>query len=85
MTFSGKCWKPRRVALAILASLPSACGTAGSERGAAVVCPPVVDYGGGVQVQAAAELELLPETSAVGTLLSDYAVMRDQARACAAR
>ena len=49
------------------------------------MCPPVVDYGAGVQVQAAAELELLPETSAVGTLLSDYAVMRDQARACAAR
>ena len=85
MLFTGRCWRRRLVVLAIVASLPSACGTAGSERGAAVVCPPVVDYGDGVQVQAAAELELLPETSAVGTLLSDYAVMRDQARACATR
>jgi hypothetical protein len=38
-----------------------------------------------VQTQAAAELELLPEASAVETLLIDYAVMRDQARACDGR
>jgi hypothetical protein len=38
-----------------------------------------------MQTQAAAELEQLPEASAVETLLTDYAVMRDQARACEGR
>jgi hypothetical protein len=46
------------------------------------VCPPVVDYGAGLQLQAAAELDLLPNGSAVEALLTDYAVMRDQARVC---
>ena len=82
MTFSGKCWRRRLVVLAIVASLLSGCGTAGSDRSAVAVCPPVVDYGAELQAQAAAELQMLPEGSAVATLLSDYAVMRDQARAC---
>jgi hypothetical protein len=38
-----------------------------------------------MQMQAAAELELLPEASTVEALLTDYAVMRDQARACGSR
>lgn len=62
--------------------MPSACATVGSERTILAVCPPVVDYGSEMQTQAAAELEQLPEASAVETLLTDYAVMRDQARAC---
>jgi hypothetical protein len=49
------------------------------------ICPPIVDYGLEMQTQAAAELELLPERSTVETLLTDYAVMRDQARACDGR
>jgi hypothetical protein len=72
----------RLVVLAIAASLPSGCGTAGSEDAFVTACPPIVDYGADLQVQAAAELLVLPEGSAVATLLSDYAVMRDQARAC---
>ena len=82
MTFSARCWKRRLVVLAIVASLPSGCGTAGSDRSAAAVCPPVVEYGAELQAAAAAEVETLPEGSAVAVLLSDYAVMRDQARAC---
>jgi hypothetical protein len=35
-----------------------------------------------MQAQAAAEIEILPSGSAVEALLSDYAVMRDQARGC---
>jgi hypothetical protein len=62
--------------------LPSGCETAGSERATLAVCPPVVDYGLEMQMQAAVELELLPAASAVEALLTDYAVMRDQARAC---
>ena len=84
MTFSGRCLKRRLAVLAIAASLPSGCGTAGSDRPAVAVCPPVVDYRAKLQVQAAFELQAMPEGSAVETLLSDYAVMRDQARACTA-
>jgi hypothetical protein len=84
MTCSGTCWRRRLVALALVASLPSGCGTVNSER-AIAICPPVVDYGLGMQMQAAAELELLPEASTVEALLTDYAVMRDQARACGSR
>jgi hypothetical protein len=61
------------------------CGTAGSDRPGSVACPPVVGYAAELQAQAAAEVGALPAGSAVAGLLSDYAVMRDQARACAAR
>jgi hypothetical protein len=46
------------------------------------VCPPVVEYSGEFRARAAEELELLPEGSAIAEMLSDYAVMREQARAC---
>jgi hypothetical protein len=42
----------------------------------------VVEYGAELQATAAAEVEALPAGSPVASLLSDYAVMRDQARAC---
>ena len=61
MTFSGECWRRQLVVLAIATSLPSGCGTAGSNYAIAGVCPPVVDYGADLQVQAAAELQVLPE------------------------
>jgi hypothetical protein len=57
----------------------------GSDRPSIAVCPPAVSYGAAVQAKAAEEVEALPEDSAVAGLLSDYAVMRDQARACASR
>ena len=82
MTFSARCWKRRLVVLAIVASLPSGCGTAGSDRPAAAVCPPVVEYGAELQAAGSGRGRELPEGSAVAVLLSDYAVMRDQARAC---
>jgi hypothetical protein len=54
----------------------------GASSGGVVACPPVVHYDDDLQEIAAAEVETLPEGSAVASLLSDYAVMRDQARAC---
>ena len=53
----------------------------GSDRPAVAVCPPVGRYGAEFQDRAADEMQALSEGSAVETLLSDYAVMRDQARA----
>ena len=58
----------------------TACAMAGSEGQAP--CPPVVEYSTGDQTRAAAEIDALPETAVVVRLLSDYAVLRDQARAC---
>jgi hypothetical protein len=41
-----------------------------------------VEYSAEFQARAAEVLALLPEGSAIGEMLADYAVMRDQARAC---
>ena len=54
----------------------------GFENSGASVCPPVVEYGREVQARAAVELALLPDGSAAVEMMGDYAVMREQARAC---
>jgi len=53
---------------------------AGSELRAP--CPPVVEYSAAEQARAAAEIEALPEGAMLARMLSDYAVLRDQARVC---
>lgn len=82
MTYSGRCWMRRLAVLAIATSLLTACATAGSEPRVVAVCPSVVEYSREFQARAADELDLLPEGSAIAEMLGDYAVMRDQARAC---
>jgi hypothetical protein len=64
--------------------LLSGCATGGSDGGALRVCPPVVAYSREFQARAAEELALLPEGSAIAEMLADFAVMREQARACGA-
>ncbi len=81
MKSSVKYSRPRLISLAIVTSLLSACATVGSER-VAGVCLPVVKYDAGFQAKAAVEMQALPEGSAIVKMLSDYAVMRKQARAC---
>lgn len=58
----------------------TACAMAGSEG--QVPCPPVVEYSAVDQTRAAAEIEALPESAVAVGMLSDYVVLRDQARAC---
>jgi len=58
----------------------SACGMGGFNIRAS--CPPVVEYSAADQARAAHEVEALSERSVVVGMLSDYAVLRDQARAC---
>ena len=65
----------------IVTSLLSACATVSSER-ITGVCPPVVEYDAGFQTRAAEEVKTLTKGSAIVEMLSDYAVMREQARAC---
>ena len=82
MTSDAGCWKRRLAALAIAAISLTGCATVNSEDGRLVTCPPVVEYGWELQARAAEELALLSEGAAIGEMLSDYGVMRDQARAC---
>jgi len=56
------------------------CAMVGSDVRAP--CPPVVDYTTVEQVRAAGEVEGLPEGAVIVRMLSDYAVLRDHARAC---
>ena len=58
----------------------SACAMDGSDTWAP--CPPVVDYKAAEQARAADEVEALPEGAVIVRMLGDYAVLRDQARAC---
>jgi hypothetical protein len=58
----------------------SACAMGGSDTRAP--CPPVVEYSAADQSRAATEIEALPEGAVVIQMMSDYAVLRDQARAC---
>lgn len=76
------CSRRRVAALVIATNLLSGCATDGSESGRLAACPPVVKYGREFQARVAEELMLLPEPSAVAEMLSDYAMMRDQGRAC---
>ena len=46
-------------------------------------CPPVVEYSRAEQSRIAEETRILPEGAKIIDWLADYAVMREQARACA--
>lgn len=81
MKFSEGCWRLRLGVLVIGASWLTGCAPADFEAGGVAACPPVVEYSRAFQEQAAEELALLPERSAIAEMLSDYAVMRQQARA----
>jgi len=56
------------------------CGAGGSDGSAP--CPPVVEYSAADQARAAEEIEALAEGAVIVRMLSDHAVLRDQARAC---
>ena len=85
MTSNAGCWKRPLAVLAIATSLLGGCATVGSETGGSGACAPVIEYSREFQARAAEELALLPEGSAVAEMLSDYAVMREQARVCGGR
>jgi len=71
---------PPAAALMIAVLWLTGCATAGSDPRAP--CPPVVAYSAADQVRAAGEVEALPEGAMLVRMLADYAVLRDQARAC---
>ena len=76
MKSTARCWKPPAAALLWL----NASATAEFEQ--KTPCPPVVEYSRSDQTRAAAELEAMSASAVVVGMLSDFAVLRDQARAC---
>lgn len=58
----------------------SACAMGGSNSWPP--CSPVVEYSAADQTRAADEVEELPEGAVIVRMLSDYAVLREQAMAC---
>jgi hypothetical protein len=82
MMHNDGCSKRRRVALVLATIWLSGCATGASDVGRLGACPPVVEYSRAFQTRAAEELALLPEDSAIAEMLSDYAVMREQALLC---
>ena len=80
MKSNARCWMPQAAALLIAMLWLTACVMAGSDT--RVPCPPIVDYTMADQARAAEEVEALPEGAVIARMLSNYAVLRDQARAC---
>ncbi|MBC7286098.1 MAG: hypothetical protein H5U12_32760 [Hoeflea sp.] len=75
-----RCWTLLRAAPLIAMLWLTACAMGGSDVHAP--CPPVVQYSRADQARAAEEVAALPGRAMVVRMLSDYAVLRDQARAC---
>lgn len=75
-----RCSMPPPAALMIVTLWLAGCAMAGSD--AQTPCPPAVDYTAADQARAADEVEAMPEGAVIVRMLSDYAVLREQARAC---
>jgi len=80
MKSNARCWTPPAVVPLIAMLWLSGCATVNSD--ARAPCPPVVLYSATEQARAASEVAALPESAVVVRMLSDYAVLRDQVRAC---
>lgn len=61
---------------------PSGCAALSFDSGAVRACPQLAEQSRELQEQAVEALALLPEGSAVAEMLSDYAVIWEQARVC---
>lgn len=81
MPFTARCWTWPQTALVIGTLLSSGCAGVGSDVRTGV-CPPVVEYSRAEQARVADEVAALPEGALILDWLADYAVLRDQARAC---
>lgn len=80
MPSTAGCSTPLPAALLIVTLWLTGCAIGASETRAPY--PPVVEYTSAEQARAADEVEALPEGLVIARMLSDYAVLRDQARAC---
>jgi len=81
MPSTARCWTPPRAALAAATTFLTACAGVTSDPPPGA-CPPVVAYSLAEQMRVAEEIAALPEEAQIVAWLADYAVLRDQARAC---
>jgi hypothetical protein len=81
MKYSVECLWLRLAVLGIVMSLLSACATV-SSKPVIGVCPPVVEYSQAEQVQAAGEIEALPDGAVLIDWLADYSLLRQQIGSC---
>ena len=81
MPFNVRCWTRLPAALVIMTILLTACATGGSDT-ASSACPPMVEYSQAEQARVADEVAALPEGALITGWLADYAVLREQVRAC---
>ena len=72
-------WKLRLAAPALALTLLSGCGLVNFN---VTACPPIARYSKSFTGQVAAEVEKLPEGSAIEEMLKDYSVLREQLRMC---
>lgn len=84
MPFTARCWRQLQTAPAIATLFLTACAGGGSDTSPSA-CPPVVVYSQTEQSRLAGEIAALPEDALIIGWLADYAVLRDQARACTGR
>ena len=82
MPSTARCWTPPRAALTVATIFLTGCAGAISDTPPSA-CPPVVAYSQAEQARVAKEVAALPEGALIPGWLADYAVLRDQARACA--
>ena len=82
MLFNARCWRRPQTALGIATLFLTACEGVGSDTPPSA-CPLVVDYSRAEQARVADEVAALPEGAVILDWLADYAVLREQARACA--
>ena len=82
MPCNARCWTRPQTALAIATLFLSGCAGVGSDV-PPDVCPPVVAYSEAEQARVAEEVGALSEGAVILDWLADYAVLREQARACA--
>lgn len=81
MPFNDRCWRRLRSGLVIGTLFSSGCAGVGFEAPTSA-CPPVVAYSPAEQARVAEEVATLPKGALMVDWLTDYAVLRDQARAC---
>ena len=81
MQCNARCWTQPASALAAVMILLNGCARVGFEAGSGA-CPPVVAYSQVEQARMADELAELPKDALTVGWLADYALLRDQVRAC---
>ena len=81
MSYNARCWTQQATALAAAMIFLTGCEGVGSDT-QQYACPPVVDYNRAEQARITMELAAMPEGALIVDWLSDYFVLRDQARAC---